>query len=112
MKGATMETLTVTSDLRIEIDDTGNTPLLYLYSEGMRADGETGVIVWPNEVKPLVAALCEAAGILAVDAARSMTEPELGPLDPLTRAKRDLAALERGEPVDLSAWGVKDLRAG
>ena len=39
-------------------------------------------------------------------------DPEPGPLDPLARAKRDLAALERGEQVDMSAWGVKDLRAG
>jgi len=33
-------------------------------------------------------------------------------VDYLARAKRDLAALERGESVDLSVWGVRDLRAG
>jgi len=37
---------------------------------------------------------------------------ETGPVDYLARAKADLAALERGEPVDLGAWGVQDLRAG
>jgi len=31
-------------------------------------------------------------------------------VDYLARAEADLAALERGEPVDLSGWGVKDLR--
>jgi len=39
-------------------------------------------------------------------------DPEPGPVDYLARAKADLAALERGEPVDLSGWGVRDLRAG
>ena len=64
-----MKTLTVTSDLRIEIDDSGETPLLCIYSEGMREDGETGVIVWPNEIQALIDVLAQAASILAQDAA-------------------------------------------
>jgi len=64
-----MKTLTVTSDLRIEVDNSGETPLLCIYSEGMREDGETGVIVWPNEIQALIDVLAQAASILAQDAA-------------------------------------------
>jgi len=62
-----MKTLTVTSDLRIEVDNSGETPLLCIYSEGMREDGETGVIVWPNEIQALIDVLAQAASILAQD---------------------------------------------
>ena len=62
--------ITVTSDLRIEVDDGDpDSPHIYVYSEGMRADGETGVIVWPNEIRPLIDGLAAAAGLLAQGAA-------------------------------------------
>lgn len=60
------EVIMVTNDLRIEIDsDDPDSPNIYVYSEGMRADGETGVVVWPNEIHRLIDALVKAAGLLA-----------------------------------------------
>ena len=98
-----MDTLRVSEDTIIEVVGRDGDHVLFLRNE----NSPNGVVILPDEVKALVNCLSVAAGLLAQEAAA----PTAGPLDPLARAKADLAALERGEQVDLSAWGVKDLRA-
>ena len=69
-----MNTLKVTDDLVIEIwpGSEADRPLLKLRSHAQGHDGETrpgAVVVWPEEIRPLVAALAEAAGLLAEEVA-------------------------------------------
>ena len=69
-----MKEIQVTDDLILEVWPDGNNarPLLQLRSLAQEQDSEAvgAVVIWPAEVRRLVAALAEAAGILAQEAAR------------------------------------------
>ena len=73
-----MKTITVPgSDLLVEVwfgggdDDDGERPLVRVRSLDLEADGQGGaVIVRPEEIRGLVAALVEAAGLLAEETAK------------------------------------------
>jgi len=68
-----MQTIRVTSDLILEVWPECDRPLVKLRSLAQERDGETPagtVIIWPEEIRHLVAALAEAAGVLAEYEAR------------------------------------------
>lgn len=69
-----MHTIKVSGDLVLEVHlgDSGDHALLKLRSRAAEADGETGagvVVIWPAEIRPLIGALAEAAGLVAEEAA-------------------------------------------
>ena len=69
-----MRTIKVTDDLILEVwkGGKGDRPLVKLRSLAEEADGEAvgAVVIWPQEIRHLVDALVEAAGLLAEEAAR------------------------------------------
>jgi len=62
-----MPELTISDDLLLEVCLEGETPLLRLHDKSLKQDGDclTGILIWPNEIRALIEALSEAAGILA-----------------------------------------------
>ena len=67
-----IHTIKATDDLEIEVwpgDDEGDErPMLRLRSLPQERDGDTtpgAIVIWPEEVRHLCAALAQAAGILA-----------------------------------------------
>lgn len=59
-----METFSAGDDLVVEVHLRGE-PLVKVRSQDMERDGETAIIVWPSELRPLVEGLLSAATILA-----------------------------------------------
>jgi hypothetical protein len=71
-----MYTIEVSDDLALEVhlSSSGDHALL-LRSLALEADGEADagmVVIWPAEIRPLIGALGEAAGLVAEEAAHAI----------------------------------------